>query len=185
MKKLLDAVTELLKAIGEPPLQNEDDFQFSYEAQQAQKTIERVKADVLGEGFIFNTLNIELQPDLEGFISIPPNALDLQFDDENLTVNDGMVFDRDSLTFKFENPIKVTVVYDEDFDYIPLALQKFIVAQSAVNFQNDMINDPATDASLQRKLFEATKNKNIWIIRQAKANGKDSTFSRNTNPTRT
>jgi hypothetical protein len=182
MKKKLEAVNILLNVIGEPPLINEADYKYSYEAEQADKQVDLTKRKLLSEGFKFNRLTVTLSPDINGYISKPPNALVIEFADSKYTLNDSMVFDRENFTTKIEEPIQATIIYDEDFDYIPNVLQEYIIAQASIIYQRDMINDPSTDSMLERELLKATRDKNIWVINQTKANGKSSLFSRNTNP---
>lgn len=184
MKKKLEAVNRLLKVIGEPPLLNEDDLRFSYEAELADKEIESVKDSVLSEGFKFNRLTLSLAPDVQGYIPMPPKALVMEFRESKYAVNEGLVYDRENLTFKFTQPVEAIIIYTEQFDYIPPVLQEYIVAKALVSYQRAMINDGQTEQSLLRELQVTERAKNIWHINQVKANGVSDLFSRNTHPQR-
>lgn len=185
MKKLLRGVNRLLKTIGEPPLLNEDDYQYSEEAKLASNQIEDTLEQVLGQGFKFNTmLAINLQPDINKYISVPPNALVMEFQDKNLTINDGMVFDRVKFTNQFDTAIIADVIYTEDFEYIPPVIQEYIIAKASYVFQKDSIGDTNVNTELLRELQEATKYLNIYKIDQAQANARSDYFARNANPTR-
>jgi len=183
MKKLLTGINYLLNAIGEPPLLNESDYSLSYEAVLANNQIEATKEEVLSEGFKFNTITQELIPNAKGYISVPPSALTLEFKDNNLTINDGLVFNRTTFTRKFDTPQEVTIIYNEDFDYIPTVLQKYIITKACLVFQRDTINDTTVAQGLEKDVQTAFMNLNKWKIKQAKANGLNSRFDRTTNPT--
>lgn len=183
MKKRLTGINVLLNAIGEPPLLDESDFSLSYEAGLAEAQIEETKESVLAEGFKFNTLTQDLIPDSKGYISVPPSALTLEFEDEELTINDGLVFNRVAFTRKFEDSISVTVIYNENFDYIPPVIQKYIITLATLTFQRDTINDTSIEKGIKEDLQLAFRNLNMWKIKQAKANGLNSRFNRSTNPT--
>lgn len=185
MKKKLRGVNRLLKTIGEPPLLNEDDFLLSYEAQLAEKQIDETKEEVLEKGFKFNTNpTVVLAPDINGYIVIPPSALFVNTNDEDLTIKEGMLYDRANNTLLFNESKTVTIVYNQDFDYIPSAIQEYILAKSSYIFQRDNINDPTSNNALEKALKEAEKELNIYKIKQAGVNIKDSKFNRDTNPTR-
>lgn len=184
-KKKLRGVNRLLKTIGEPPLINEGDYSLSHEAQLADTQIDETTSKVLSKGFKFNTVkNFKLTPDMNNYIAVPPNILVITFNDTNLTVNDGMIFNRDTLSFKFTSAIEATIIYNEDFDYIPHVVQEMILAEASYIFQRDVINDPNTNIELLRSKSDATKELNIWHINQTKANGKDTRFDRTSNPVR-
>lgn len=184
-KKRLAGVNRLLKTIGEPPLINESDYSLSHEAQLADNQIDETTSKVLSKGFKFNTVkNFKLTPDMNNYIAVPPNILVITFNDENLTVNDGMIFNRSTLSFKFTSSIEANIIYNEDFDYIPHVVQEMILSEASYIFQRDTINDPNTNSELLRAVSEANKQLNIWHINQVKANGKDSRFDRTSNPIR-
>lgn len=184
LKKKLQGVNRLLKTIGEPPLFQEADYQLSYEAQRADEQIDDTQRQVLGDGFKFNTSTIDLIPDLSNYISTPPNALVIEFADSNLTVDDGLVFDRVNYTKKFESNVTATIIYNEDFEYIPSVVQEYILAQSAYVFQRNSINDPEMTKELKLVLTEAKMKLNVYKINQAKANFKDGIFNRQSDPSR-
>lgn len=185
MKKRLRGVNRLLKTIGEPPLLNEDDYQLSEEAQLADAQIDDTLDKVLGRGFKFNTMSdVSLKPDIKGYISVPPNALVMVFEDKNLTINDGLVFDKVNFTNKFESNIIAEIIYKEDFEYVPPVIQEYVLALASYVFQKDSIGDSSVNTELLRELQEAQKYLNIFKIKQAQANGKSPIFNRTSNPQR-
>lgn len=188
IKKKLAGINRLLKTIGEPPLQNEDDFQLSYEATLAESQIDETSATVLSEGFKFNTVeSVKLLPDVNGVISIPPRALIVEFVDDNITVMDGLVFDTESFSNIFEQntSVEAKIIYNSDFEYIPMEIQEFILAEASYIFQRDKVNESSMNNELRMSRDLSLRKLNIWKIRKANANAKDSRFQRNANPSNT
>lgn len=184
LKKKLQGVNRLLKTIGEPPLFEESDYTLSYEAQRADEQIDDTQRQVLGEGFKFNTSTIDLIPDLGDYIATPPNALVIEFEDSSLTVDEGLVFDRVKYTKKFKEKVSATVIYNENFEYIPSVVQEYILAMASYVFQRNSINDPEMTKELKSVLAVAKKNLNVYKINQAKASFKDDLFNRQSDPSR-
>lgn len=183
IKKKLTGINRLLKTIGEPPLLNEDDFQLSYEADLADRQLEETKKTILTMGYAFNTVEaVVLSPDINGYIGVPPSALSIIPSDKNIVVREGLLFDKEAITFNFTESKTVKIVYDSDFDYMPSELAELIMAKSAYIFQRDNINDPSVNQELLREVQEAQKNVNIWHIRETKASGLNANFSRKVNP---
>lgn len=184
-KKKLTGVNRLLKTIGEPPLLDEGDFSLSHEAQLADIQIDETTSKVLSKGFKFNTTkSIELTPDVNNYIAIPPNVLVINFKDTAITINDGLVYNRETLSFQFTSKIEASIIYNEDFDYVPPVVQEYILAEASYIFQRDSINDPNSNSELLKYRSEALRDMKIWHINQTKANGKDNRFDRTSNPTR-
>ena len=182
MKVRLEGVNRLLRTIGEIPLVDEADFALSEEAVQAEGQIESTLVKVLSQGFKFNKFTLDLLPDVDGYIAVPPNTLVIQFTKDALSVNNGLVFDQELLSSKFTEPIEVMITYREDFDNLPIVVQEHIIAEASFVFQRDVINDSAKNAELRETKAETRKDLNVYKINQAKANGKDSRFARNSNP---
>lgn len=182
MKVRLEGVNALLRAIGEIPLVSEADFDLSEEARQAETQIEATLVSVLSKGFKFNRFDTKLLPDISGYIAVPENALVLEFSDDNLSINNGVVFDRSTYTTIFEDAVDVKITYYEQFDFVPIVIQEYIIAEASVIFQRDTVNDANKNAELEKTRNEAKRELNIYKIRQAKGNAKDSRFSRTSNP---
>lgn len=184
-KKKLTGVNRLLKTIGEPPLLNEGDFSLSHEAQLADMQIDETTSKVLSQGFKFNTVkSIQLSPDINKYIAVPPNVLVINFSDSNITINDGLVYNRETFSFQFDSKVEASIIYNEDFDYIPPVIQEYILAEASYIFQRDSINDPSSNTELLKYRSEALRDMRVWHINQTKANGKDNRFDRTSNPTR-
>ncbi len=186
VKKKLTGVNRLLKTIGEPPLQNEDDFQLSDEAILAESQINETTETILSKGFKFNTVDaFTLSPDINGYIHIPPDSIVVEINDDKLTIKEGLLFDRTTQSMFFTNSIDVKIIFNSDFDYIPKVIQEAILAEASYIFQRDNINDPNVNRELDEARKIANRDLNIYYINQAKATGLNDRFSRNSNPTGT
>ena len=183
MKILVDGVNRLLNSIGEPALLEAEDVSESEEARLAEQQIKVTMDNILSKGYKFNTIKgVKLLPDTNGYISKPPNALDVIFNNDALVFDDGVVFDRVEFTKFFEEGVTATLITRESFEFIPTVIQEYILATSSYIFQRDKINDSNMNAELKSELFEAKKEAIIYRIRQVKANGLNDKFDRTRNP---
>lgn len=186
IKKKLTGVNRLLKTIGEPPLQNEDDFQLSDEAILAEKQIEESTETILSRGFKFNTVDsFTLSPDINGYIHIPPDAITVEIDDDDITIKEGLLFDRVNQSMIFSDSVDAKIIFNSEFDYIPKVIQEAILSEASYIFQRDSINDPTSNSELDKARVLANRELNIYYINQTKASGLNDKFSRNSNPTGT
>jgi hypothetical protein len=65
---------------------------------------------------------------------------------------------------------------------MPNELSELIMAKASYIFQRDNINDPSVNQELLREVQEAQKEVNIWEIRETRASGLNTNFSRKNNP---
>lgn len=183
MKKKLEAVNKMLAVVGEPPLINEDDYQLSDEAQQASSELDRVKRTYLSRGYRFNTReSVELAPDVNGYIHVPANAIDVVPESDNIVIHEGMLLDVTNTSLIFSNSENVKVILDYDFDYLPHVLANCILADACLQFQAEKVGDQSITTRLREALGVATRDLNVWLINNAGATYKDTRFSRRSNP---
>jgi len=183
MKRELEAVNKMLTVVGEPPLVNEDDYQLSDEALQASAELNRVKKKYLARGYKFNTReSVSLAPDVSGFIHIPANAIDVIPEKINLVIQEGLLFDLDTLSYIFTASENAKLVLDYDFNYVPQVLAECILAESCYIFQRDKVGDNSVTSQLEKDLQIANRDLNVWIINNANATFVDTRFSRKQNP---
>ena len=142
-KFLLDAVNILLSSINELPIETEADYDVIMEAKLARDTLLEVKRAVLSEGWDFNRdENYILPLDQQGMIPIPGNVLDLQgVMGDNLIIRDWKLYNKDKQTFIFEEPQKVNIVWDMDFNSLTHPIRHYITIRSARIFIARTIGD--------------------------------------------
>ena len=145
-KLLLTSVNILLECINELAVNDDVELAEILEAQKAVTTIEEVKRSVLSQEWDFNTdLAWEFAPDVDGYISIPENILDIVSSDNDVIVRDWRMYSRKRMSAKFDSSIKCKVVWDMDFNSLSHPIRHYITIRSARIFQQRMIGN--TDQS--------------------------------------
>ena len=141
-KFMLNSVNILLQAIGELPIEDESDIDAIVEARIARDCIIEAKMAVLSMGWDINTdKDYSLLTDEEGFISVPPNALDIQIPNTNIIVRDWQLYDKDSKTRKFTNGVTATIKWNLDFNTLPHSFRHYITIRASKIFQGRLIGD--------------------------------------------
>ncbi|MBF0621166.1 MAG: hypothetical protein HQL54_04500 [Magnetococcales bacterium] len=158
----LEAVNQMLEAIGESPVSSLD--AGLVEAQKAIRVLERVTKEVLGKGWHYNTdRNITLVPDINQRIPIAEQVLLLDSTgkdkgvDVTLRFENGQrcLFNLDNRTFTFKNPVLVDIVWSRDFTELPHALQLYVAALATRKFQESEMGSVALDSFTRRQELEA------------------------------
>ena len=143
----LEAVNDMLLAIGQAPV-NALDSTGIKDVAIASGMLDRVNREVQAEGWWFNTdRDVELSPDVNGFILIPTDALSVDAEDPTVCVvvrvdpNDGAMklWDLTNQTWTFDNPVKCKIIRLYDFEEIPEAARNYIKARAARRFQAQVI----------------------------------------------
>lgn len=166
MIKYNDAINVILQTIGEQTLQTGDSIDNIYEAEQADMIIEQVKLEILSEGWSFNTdTDWELIPDSEGYIVLPDYMLrvDAAATASNYIRKDSKLYDRTNKTFIFTNSVNCDIVWELDFDDIPLIAQRYITLKAARIMYQRFVGDSKVveallmderDALLRLRMYE-------------------------------
>lgn len=140
---LRDAINEILLSLNELPLDVTDAIEDVPIAVVANQTLEIAKKRILANGWYFNTITLELKPNIDGYIPIPLSFLSVDGGDAepNLTVRDWKLFDKAELTFKFDTNKECEVIEDIPFDDIPYNTASYIVAVASLQAYVDIIGD--------------------------------------------
>ena len=141
-KALLDSVNILLESINELPIENEEDYELVIEARQARNKIIEVKRAVLSEKWDFNQdKNWIMSPNIEGFIPVPANMLDVTADRGDIISRNWRLYSRKNQSHVFTEEVKVDVVWDLDFNSITAPLRHYITIRAARIFASKTIGD--------------------------------------------
>lgn len=141
-KFLLYAVNILLSSINELSVNDDVELAEIIEAQKASDVLEEVKKSVLSNGWDFNTdKDWEFAPDVNGYIAIPANILDLSSNDADIVIRDWRLYSKKNKTAKFTSSVKCDVVWDMDFNSLSHALRHYITIRASRIFQYRMIGD--------------------------------------------
>lgn len=142
-KLLLSAVNVLLQVINELPVETTDDLANSDLAKLAEMTINEVKKEVLSQGWDFNSdKRYPFPPDVEGFINISPNVLDIVASDgKNYIMRDWKLYDKDNFSFNFTEAVPCDVIWNMDFNTLTHPIRHYITVKAARVFQARTIGD--------------------------------------------
>lgn len=168
-KLLLTSINILLQTINELPIESTDDLINSTTAQLAEMTIMEVKKEVLSQGWHFNTdKRYPFPPDVNGYISIPANVLDIVSTVNNVIMRDWKLYDKNKYSFIFEDAVPCDVVWNMDFNSLTHPIRHYITIKAARVFQARTIGDQVAyayttkdeeDAYLSAKFSESRTGK--------------------------
>jgi len=139
----LDAVNNMLLAINEQPVPVVDEA--IAEVKIALSILEQTKDLVLSEGWHFNSeSNVELFPDTSGNIFVPQNAMYIEPTDKNKNyiAKEGKLYNKTDHTFIFKTSVKVNIIYNLDFEDLPIYAQKYISEKAARIYIAQTFGDP-------------------------------------------
>jgi len=132
----LDAVNEILSAIGSNPVNTlEDDL--NVDVINAKRILEGVSREIQTRGFDFNTEDsVTLQPDaISGLIPCPNSYLRFYSDGYKLIRRSGYFFDNETQESKFPEGLTVTLVRELPFEELPEVFRKYITVRACRIFQ--------------------------------------------------
>ena len=141
-KFTLYAINILLQTINELPLDDDEDLAASLEGSIAQSVLEETKKAVLADGWDINTDDAYLMsPDLDGFIPIPSNVLDISSSDGDVINRGFRLYSRSEQSNKFEEPVECSILWDIPFNDLPHPIRHFITIKAARSFQARIVGD--------------------------------------------
>ena len=146
-KSLLGMINTCLLAIGETPYVEGTDpksIPLGTDGETASRIIKSVMIEVQSRGWYFNTdYEFELIPDIDGFISMPPNTLKVDFGNapsgSNYMYKNGQIYDLHKKTFKIDKPLYPDVVWLVDYSELPPEAYAYIEYRAARKFQQSVI----------------------------------------------
>lgn len=164
-KTKLNMINNCLLAIGEVPLPSDieiDTLQLGSDAETAKRIVERTMIEVQTKGWFFNTdYDFDLIPDIDGFISLPPNVLRVDFGKSSphrYTIKDNKIYDYKDKTFLIKDKLKADIVWLIDYAALPTEAYEYISTRAARKFQQTSVGSIETDNFLLRDEQEAYLN---------------------------
>lgn len=185
--EIYQAVNKMLRYIGEMPIPDGvsiDDLETSHEAYIAREILLDKSKELQSYGWWFNKLNTTLIPDYRGDIVIPENVVSVDASANGYIVNENKLYDPTLNTYTFTENVDVIVLYEYDFDDLPLTFANWVVYNAAGEFQLILNGDDVLEKKLtelaQKAYINLTKehmrNKSYNLISGARI------VSRTTNP---
>ena len=186
---ILDAVNQLLTAIGQAPI-NSLDLQ-NPEIASAVRTIDNVRLEVLGEAWNFNSeAGYTLTPDsITNQIAVPPGTLALSVNQEDSRYQiraiqrDGFLYNLDTHSFIWpaNTAVSMDVVWDVAFEDLPQVFATYVTQRAARVFAGRaigsdlMVRFNTMDESILRAAclaYETTTGRyNVFQTEKNKATG--------------
>lgn len=151
----LEAVNELLAAVGEDPLGGLELMPPS--GNTALSVLRRTSRNIQTEGFWFNTEDeLELTPDTDGRITIPESYLRVDGVTANVVDRRPHLYNRDDRTHIFIAPVACRVVHFLDWQDLPHVARWFITASATEVFVDGFPGAQGVTEARNRNLMRAT-----------------------------
>ena len=150
----LSAVNSILGSIGQSPVTtlNYENPEVSY----IYNILTEVNKDVQNEGWHFNTeYHIATEPDADGYITIPNNALRYDINDglkdksRDVVTRNGRLYDLVDHTDVFTQTLYLDLVTLYTFTDLPNVFQRYITYRAAVRAATQLVSNPQLTTLLQ------------------------------------
>lgn len=155
--KALEAINDMLAAIGEAPVNTLEDSQ-NVDVENAIRVLDKVNRQVQSKGWSFNHIE-------DTYLNVDITTKKIKWQDDLLYLvgTDGTkyiqrgdyVYDFDNQTDTFESDIEVEIIRLVAFDYMPPVARDYIVAKAARIFQTQTLNDDSIGQNLMSQEQEA------------------------------
>ncbi|MFN3582781.1 hypothetical protein [Phenylobacterium sp.] len=178
----LDAVNEMLVSIGQAPV-NTLAVSGIRDVNIARGELLKVSRQVQLIGWNWNTdEGYTLTPDIDGHISLPEGLLKFEPMDRSRQLVQrrnpakGLgLYDKDRLSFEFDEPVKIKAVWGFPFDDLPESARNYVAISAARKFQAQTIGSQALDG------FKAEDEQRAWatLLRDERGGRNTNMFRRN------
>lgn len=182
----IDAINRMLRYIGELPIPSTvviSSLPEGHEAVIARTILEETLREEQENKYWFNTFEVTLVPDTDGYITLPPNLI--EFEDTDYFKEGGNLYNKAEMTGIFTDPVTLTCRLAITFDNIPDVFRTFVVLTAAKHLHVYLNGDETTQKELDNKV-------NLQRIKLEREHLKQSKFNlvrggrlidRGTNPT--
>jgi hypothetical protein len=164
-KSKLDMVNRCQRAIGEgefPPETIVEQLPLGTDGNIAATCVKETMVEVQARGWYFNQdYNFVLEPDVEGFITMPPNTLRVDFgiqEHNRYTLKNNRVYDYLEQTFKIDKSLEADVMWLVDYAELPPEAYEYIAYRAARKFQEQTIGSLEVDSFTLRNEADSLNN---------------------------
>lgn len=149
----LDAVNKMLSSIGQAPV-NTLSVTGIGDVAKAIRQLTDVTREVQSVGYSWNTdENVELTPNGDGLILLPNGTLGIDASEPTTNVvarrhtasNKLALYDLDTHTFVFTDPVEVNIVWGFEFNDLPQTARAYIATAAARRFQAQIVSSQVLD----------------------------------------
>ena len=150
----LSAVNSILGSIGQSPITT-----LNYENPEVSfiyNLLTEVNKDVQNEGWHFNTeYHIETEPDANGYLTVPNNALRYDINDglkdrtKDVVLRNGRLYDLVDHTDVFTGTLYLDLVTLYKFEELPNVFQRYLTYRAAVRAATQLVGNPQLTTLLQ------------------------------------
>lgn len=171
----LGAVNLMLGWVGNSPINSLDSA--GRLGEQAESLINTKTDFEQQRRWWFNVFSETLTPDLNGEITLPDNALEVDPKnkyDNLFSMLEGKLFNKSTNTFIFENDVEVEILYCFDFEDLPYAFQYYITMSSAKDLYGFRYPSKQIPQQLQANYLHALTEVNKQNLATGQYNMKDS-----------
>ena len=156
----LSAVNSILGAIGQSPITtlNDENPEISF----IYNILTEVNKDVQNEGWHFNTeYHIATEPDSNGYITIPNNALRYDINDglkdrsKDVVMRNGRLYDLVNHTDVFTETLYLDLVTLYAFEDLPNPFQRYVTYRSAVRAATQLVANAQLAQLLKEDEFKS------------------------------
>lgn len=150
----VQAVSELLAAVGEDPVENLEDLPPS--GHTALVVLRGTSRDFQEEGHWFNQeTDYPLIPNADGEIVVPYVILDVDSIDGDCIKRGSKLYDRENKTFQFSGQVLCNVTLHLSWDELPSVARRFITAMAVEKFVDGFPGATAVTEARNRNLIRA------------------------------
>lgn len=150
----LDAINEMLAAIGEDPIGGLELMPPS--ANTAHHILQVTSQAMQEEGHWFNTEhNYTLLPDISGTIRIPLNILSLDGEEDNVVARGARLYDLDRQSYEFTSGVPCVVVLYLPWNDLPVVARRYFTAIATERFVEAFPGSPGVTEARNRNLLRA------------------------------
>ncbi len=165
-KSELNMINDSLLSIGEVPFLDGtivDTLPVGTDGETAKRIIRTTMIETQTRGWYFNIdYDFRLVPDVDGFITMPPNTLRVDFGytefRHQYTIKNGRIYDYLNHTFVITTTLTADVVWLVDYSDLPPEAYEYISLRSARKFQQKVIGAQETDEFTVRDEGDALTN---------------------------
>jgi hypothetical protein len=164
-KNKLNMVNRCLRAIGEGefPLDTiVEQLPLGTDGYIAATCVRETMVEVQSRGWYFNQdYNFVLEPDVEGFITMPPNTLRADFgiqEGNRYTLRHNRVYDYLEQTYYIGKSLEADVIWLADYTVLPPEAYEYISYRAARKFQEQVIGSLEIDSFTVRNEADAYAN---------------------------